>query len=262
MGDLYAQLEQPEEAEKAWRRAVEKHLRRRDRIAAAKLLETKLKAPDEALAVLAAAWPASSQAGRCLAAEFALLGRLGRHEAAQRRVAEIRQERLSEAVRSAGDRRAGRQRRRLSARGGPQSGRRRHADDRRPASSRGLGPELDHLLEALRRLAPGDRLLDRDTARYLRIRTQPPRPAAKADGADGGSAAAYRVELKRLDSIALAGGVKWQCAVSCGDHFYAAGFQDRHCCCGSQGVLDGRDQCVIGGVDRNRPPCSAGMRSA
>ena len=35
------------------------------------------------------------------------------------------------------------------------------------------------------------------------------------------------MELKRLDSITLPGAVKWQCAVSCGDHFYAAGFQDR-----------------------------------
>ena len=65
VGDLYAQLEQPEEAEKAWRHAVAKHLDRPDIIAAAKLLETKLKVPDEALEVLAAAWPASSQAA-CL----------------------------------------------------------------------------------------------------------------------------------------------------------------------------------------------------
>ena len=54
-----------------------------DSIGAAEMLETSLQDPNEALEVLAAAWPAFSQAGRCLAAEFALLGRLGRHEAAQ-----------------------------------------------------------------------------------------------------------------------------------------------------------------------------------
>ena len=77
VGDLHAQLEQAEAAEKAWRRAVEKLLASRDHLAAAKLLETKLNSPDEALEVLAAAWPTSSQAGHCLAAQFALLGRLG-----------------------------------------------------------------------------------------------------------------------------------------------------------------------------------------
>ncbi len=100
VGDLNAQLEQPEEAEKAWHRAVEKLLASHGPIAAAKLLETKLKVPDEALAVLAAAWPASPQAAACLAAEFSLLGRLGRHEAAERRIAEIREQRLSETVRT------------------------------------------------------------------------------------------------------------------------------------------------------------------
>ena len=231
VGDLHAQLDQPEEAEKAWRHAVAKHLDRPDIIAAAKLLETKLKAPDEALEVLAAAWPASSQAGACLAAQFALLGRLGRHEAARHRVAEIRQERLSESLR----------RRAIdilveNAGGYPhETVRTAAADATRTMVARHLreasGPELEHLLESLRRLAPGDRLLDRDTARYLRNRSLPPRPVAKPMPRPSVVPAPHLPpELKRLEPFALAGGVKWECAVSCGDHFYAAGFRDQRLC--------------------------------
>ena len=82
------------------------------------------------------------------------------------------------------------------------------------------GPELDHLLEALRRLVPADRLLERDTSRYFRVRTQPPRPTA-------GSARKTvpqpqnTAELTRLNSFELPGNLTWQCAISCGDRFYA-----------------------------------------
>ena len=141
----------------------------RDSIAAAKLLETKLKAPDEALKVLSDAWPGSSQAGHCLAAEFKLLARLGRHEAAEHRVAEIRQQPLSEAVRM----------RAIdvlveNAAGYPHEAVRAvAADATRTIVARHLrevtGPELDHSLDALRRLVPADRLLERDTARYFEI---------------------------------------------------------------------------------------------
>jgi tetratricopeptide (TPR) repeat protein len=252
-GDLYAQLEQPEEAERAWRRAVEKHLTGGDRIAAANLLETKLKTPDEALAVLTTGWPTSSQAGRCLAAEFAMLGRLGRHEAAQRRVAEIRQQTLREAVRAlaidvrsiivgSGITPIETVRARAidvlveNAAGYPhEEVRKLAADATRTIAARHLreacGPELDHLLEALRRLVPGDRLLERDTARYLRVRTQLPRPAARPATRPATRTVVPQphivLELTHLSDFTLPGGVKWQCAVSCGNHFYAAGFQDR-----------------------------------
>ena len=129
---------------------------------------------------------------------------MGRHEAAQRRVAEIREQRLSEAVRM----------RAIdvlveNAAGYPHEAVRKvAADATRTIVARHLreasGPELDHLLEALRRLAPADRLLDRDTARYLRIRTQPPRPAAKATVRTVVPRPHIAMELKRLDSIALA----------------------------------------------------------
>ena len=281
-GDLYAQLEQPEEAEKAWRRAVEKHLTGGDRIAAANLLETKLKTPDEALAVLTAGWPTSSQAGRCLAAEFALLGRLGRHEAAQHRVAEIRQQTLSEAVRAraidvrsiivgSGITPIETVRARAidvlvdNAAGYPHEAvRKQAADATRTIAARHLreasGPELDHLLEALRRLVPGDRLLERDTARYLRVRTQLPRPAARPATKPATNPVARTVipqphivlELTHLSDFTLPGGVKWQCAVSCGNHFYAAGFQDRQLCL-AQSDWSGRTRTRQQSVSQIRP---------
>lgn len=86
------------------------------------------------------------------------------------------------------------------------------------------GPELDHSLDALRRLVPADRLLERDTARYFRNRTQvPPRARTKPPARTVVPQPHIAVVLKRLESINLPVGFRWQCAVSCGGHFYAAG---------------------------------------
>jgi tetratricopeptide (TPR) repeat protein len=227
VGDLYAQLEQTENAAKAWRRAVEKRLADQNLVAAAGLLESKLKAPDEALEILARAWPASPQAGACLAEQFALLGRLGRHDAAERRVRELRQEPLNAPVRVAAiDVLVG------NAAGYPHdSVRMAAADATRTIVARQLrhssGYELDHLLESIRRLVPADRLLERDTARYLRNRTQPPRPVAKQAGRALIPKPQIPAELNRVESMNLPDNVEWQCAVSCGDHYFAAGYQDR-----------------------------------
>ncbi len=258
VGDLHAKLEQPEEAEKAWRRAVEKHLKSRDSIAAADLLEKKLKAPDEALKVLSDAWPGSSQAGHCLKAEFKLLARLGRHQAAEHRVAEIRQRPLSDAVRM----------RAINvlvenAAGYPHEAVRAvAADATRTVVARHLrevtGPELDHSLDALRRLVPADRLLERDTARYFRNRTQvPPRARTKPPARTVVPQPHIAVVLKRLESINLPVGFRWQCAVSCGGHFYAAGIaglrQVRVVRGSWDGVLAWRSKTVQGPVTENAP---------
>ncbi len=97
-GDLYARIERPEEAEQMYRRAVEKLRQEGNLLSAAQILETKVGANlakpacwDEALAMLASAWPWTEQAVQCLAARFDLLGRIGRHEEASRLVASLRQ---------------------------------------------------------------------------------------------------------------------------------------------------------------------------
>ena len=88
-GDLYRQLDQFDHAQQAYRAAVAKHAAQNDYLAAARLLETKLDAPGEALAQLDAGWPSSSQAGTCLRELFRLLARLGRHEAAAAKIGQL-----------------------------------------------------------------------------------------------------------------------------------------------------------------------------
>ncbi len=89
-GDLYRQLDQPDHARQAYRAAVAKHLAQNDCLAAARLLENKLDAPDEAIAQLEAGWPSLPQAGACLQELFQLLARLGRHEAAAAKIEQLR----------------------------------------------------------------------------------------------------------------------------------------------------------------------------
>ncbi len=121
------------------------------------------------------------------------------------------------------------------------------------------GPELDHSLDALRRLVPADRLLERDTARYFRNRTQVlPRTRTKpAITRPVVPQPHIAMELKRLDSINLPVGFRWQCAVSCGGHFYAAGIaglrQVRVVRGSWDGVLAWRSKTVQGPVTENAP---------
>ena len=123
-------------------------------------------------------------------------------EAAEHRVAEIRQRPLSDAVRM----------RAIdvlveNAAGYPHEAVRAvAADATRTIVARHLrevtGPELDHSLDALRRLVPADRLLERDTARYFRNRTQvPPRTKAKPPARPVVPQPHIAMELKRLESM-------------------------------------------------------------
>src|SRR5204862_5898688 len=82
IGEIYDQLQQTDAAAAAWRKAVDKRLRGDDSLGAAKLLEEKLKLPEEAYDVLRSAWPGKLQASLCLRASFDLLSRLGEHERA------------------------------------------------------------------------------------------------------------------------------------------------------------------------------------
>ncbi|RYD25940.1 MAG: hypothetical protein EOP86_26655, partial [Verrucomicrobiaceae bacterium] len=78
-GDLLAALGQEEEAKALWETAL---LALSSPLDQARLLEGKLKNPAHALRVLQSGWPSGRQAQACFDAHLALLGRLGRHEAA------------------------------------------------------------------------------------------------------------------------------------------------------------------------------------
>ncbi len=185
VADLHERLGNIPAAQTALRRVVQERLAQADVLGAADLLEKRLNAPDEALELLLGAWPSSYQAANCLAAAFQLLGRLGRHEAALDRLDRIGRERISTAL----------ARPLLTvldgvARNYPHDRARHKAADlsrvviasqlNRPGTgAQTAGP----LLEFLVRLAPQDRLLPRDSLRYLEqlraadLHASPTRPA-------------------------------------------------------------------------------------
>lgn len=92
LGDLHRRLENETAAAEAYRNAIARKLGDGDILGAATLTEERLRLPDEALSLLGGAWPGAPQAAQCLAAQFALLGRLGRLDGARKRVAELRDE--------------------------------------------------------------------------------------------------------------------------------------------------------------------------
>ena len=232
VGDLYRQLDQPDVAAAAYHREVAKKLRADDRLAAARLLEAKLADPAEALVTLVNAWPDSPQAIRCVDALFQLLARGGDHPQAARQVRRLAQctagrvalgQKLalslaalaetypSRDVRSA----AADQTRLLAAEHLPQA----------------TGNDLLGLTEALRKLAPHDLLLRRDTQRFVQ-RSQP----------RGGQAIARKPTIAFVRSIQLTP-AKWMTLLGSGNEFFAAGVLNKHYIV-ARGSWQGQVQCA------------------
>lgn len=169
VADLYERLGNETAAHEAIRRVIQESLARNDILTAAKLTEERLKEPDEALRMLLDAWPASHQAASCTGAAFQLMSRLAKHEIALERVVRFSREPVPDTLALP----------LLSALGGVARDyphelvRHRAADFSRVLIARqlqrpGLGnDEAGRLLEHLVRLAPQDRLLSRDSNRYL-----------------------------------------------------------------------------------------------
>jgi len=211
VGDVATLLGQDEKAEVAYRRAVDARILAHDPLGAARILESKLGAIDEAIDRLTGSWPDSPQAVRCVTEAFRHLGRLGRHRAARDLVGRVaRDGRLA----------PGRARQVFGilptlARTYPdETTRRLTADQTRllaadalltvPAD--GVGP----VMAALRFLEPADRLLDRDSRRYGRDRRRKPAAAARVDW------------LLHRGTIALPAG-RWTSLAGCGRTLVVAG---------------------------------------
>lgn len=240
VGDLYRQLEQEENAQRSYRAAVGKLVAENDYLAAARLLENKLLVPDEALVQLEAGWAFSIQARVCLEENFLLLARLGRHEAAAAKIDQLCRESwpspqewllidiLSSIATTYPDAVVG-----SSA-----------ADATRIFVGARLreasGEEKPRLLEALRRLVPGDRLLSRDCQRYLHPRLPPvvasTRPATPKPRSAAVSSPSLRLEP--IKTIILSEKVEWRTAVSVGSVFYATGYEGKRLIV-EQGFWDG-----------------------
>ncbi|MDP9173721.1 MAG: tetratricopeptide repeat protein [Planctomycetota bacterium] len=174
-GEVYEKLHRAEDAQRCFRAAVEEHIGRGEALSAAGLLEKKLLAPEEALQLLLAAWPAQDFSGLCLAESFELMGRMGQHEQAAARVRTVMQQEigprftlpLAQAL-SGVSRLYPRAAVRLLA-----------ADATRVVVGNQLGlgrslvGEQAALLQTVTRMNPEDRLLLRDANRFMR--KTPPR---------------------------------------------------------------------------------------
>lgn len=220
-GDLLVRLERTEEAAANYRQAVSQLEVRGDVLAAASLLENKLHVAEEALDLLAAAWPISPQALGCLSARFALLGRLGRHESAAQLVTTLCGEH-HEVSRVPGLVSA------LAAQASAypdENVRGQAADVVRVLAGNRLAAasesEAITLLGAVRSLVPQDELLGRDTLRFQNRRPKPaPRPKKSAPRPGD--------RLPQIvDRVALDSHVDWRCAASAWQGFRAAGFGRR-----------------------------------
>jgi tetratricopeptide (TPR) repeat protein len=177
--DLYERIADQEKARAAIRRAVDALLKKGDVIGAARLIESRLQSPDEALVLLASAWPAGKQAIACLEERIALLSRL--HRSADLRALVVRLGQETAPARHATDLIS------LLARTSEHAVsaeiRRLAAEAVRIRASAALSEPLiersDELaiLRALTRLVPHDRLLSRDVNRYRERRPSalPPR---------------------------------------------------------------------------------------
>jgi hypothetical protein len=179
-GDLCKKLQQSDEAAKFYRQAVSECLQSGEICTAARLLEVKLAAPDEALEHLATAWPDSSEAAPCLREYFSLVGRLGRHDSAEQKVAALRLQTSN--VQEAAV---------LGSILSEMAGAYPHASVREIAvdavyllAAVWLPKAVDNarrgLVGAIGRVAPGDRLLQRDCDRYLNPPIPRLKPAAKS----------------------------------------------------------------------------------
>lgn len=224
VGDIHAKLEQQEEAQAAYRQAVEKLRLQQNWLAAAELLEHKLDSVDEAIAELAGAWPRTFQAKQCLAQLLETYGRLGRHAEAAKRIRDLRQDSLAPSHRLAllevfAQR----------ATTYPDRSVKHLTSD----SARMLAAELltgnpgagqtvvesKRVLAAVRQLAPQDRLHARDCSRFTRSLPVEQPLRMKPPTADHTARLIQTLHLGRE-------GVQWKAAISAGDVFFAAGIAE------------------------------------
>jgi tetratricopeptide (TPR) repeat protein len=220
IGDLYVELEQPDEAATAWRRAVEQKLSSDDVLSAARLLERKLQSPDEALEQLTNAWPRSRQAQACVTEAFQLLARRERHRQAATLLGRLMEQRPRHASQTALVEVLASQ-----ACDYPDAlVRERAADETRVVVADRLSSgtieedEAQRLVAAVGRLVPHDRLLPRDGHRLLQLRRL--RATAKS------SPPRMTRRLTARHEVLLSNHVDWKTAVGTEDAIYVAGYRD------------------------------------
>jgi tetratricopeptide (TPR) repeat protein len=231
VGDLHAKLGNADSAGDAYRKAAGRARADSDFLTAARLWDDKLADPAQAAKELRAGWPNSVQAIECVRQLFELFGREGEHAAAHRQVNEIACEcpKSKQYVRSAqvlsevaagkypdvGVREAA-----VTATQQVVAGRLRSA----------YRAEALLLVDSLSKLAPQDRLLDRDCRRFVSSL-----PVARA------MPAASRGGLRKARTIKLGLSGVWRSAAVVGDVIVAAGVHEHRVILGRCNLLDLRD---------------------
>ncbi len=220
---LYTRIERPDEARAAYRKAVDEALARMDRVSAARILSDSMGEHDEALAALSAGWPDTPQAEQCLTAQFALLGKLGRHGAALKVVQGLRAHKLPDWQTQTAVEICSRQ----SLVYPDAAFRAKSADTTRVLAGQLMAKATDRvraLTTAVANLAPEDRLLSRDAGRYIEHRLKkerqtapkPHKPALKVSNKPVTRKLVRTISLKEISN-------EWSSAVSYADGFLAIG---------------------------------------
>lgn len=219
VADLFERLGDVGESRRFYRLAASRHLMHGQTVKAAHLLETKLDEPEEAIALLQKTWPQSGDALVCLREEMAVYRRLGRPDRRRKRLRALVQdhppERALGLMSLLGD----------TALDDPDPEVRAFTENASfTVAGRWLGSpsfaSKHEMLGLVRRLAPEDRLLRRDTLRYEERLRERERSAAHP-ASDG-----HRV-VHFLESVPLPEWIdSWLQTVPCGKSgFYALGWK-------------------------------------
>ncbi len=167
VGNLHSSLEDQEAADNAYCREVEKYLATKNYVQAARILDDRLDNPSEAIIVLETGWSGTSHVKKCLQKSFEIQARLGQHDAVKTLIHQFSEEsyQRSRAVAI------------VSALGTvaisypDSSTQAQAADASRIIASKTAQADpksARQLLGLVEKLAPEDRLLKRDTSRFLK----------------------------------------------------------------------------------------------
>jgi len=218
IGELHAKIGNEENSRAAFRKAVKAFCEDENVLEAARVLEKRLKVPDEALGLLASAWPSHTQAEKALTARFALLAKLGRHDDSQAlvrslRSADVQRNMILPLVRCLAH--EGRKYADQDTRALALDTTRVVAGNRLRNASRSEASALVHCLTSI---CPDDRLLDRDGKRYLLRRSRAvvnpsaPKPAIPS-----------REDIEPYETLNLPRGYAWSSFAARGQDIFAGG---------------------------------------
>jgi MoxR-vWA-beta-propeller ternary system domain bpX3 len=173
-GDVLRKMEREDKAREAYERARDRHLAEKDRVGASRIADAKLRDAEQAIEIASSGWPDSSQASECLRRQFQIQAREGLHQRTGALLERLEREAtppyLVADLASCLAETAARYPESILRLGAADLARKKISGRIRNASM----DEASRLVASLYRLAPDDRLLVRDGARYLDARQERP----------------------------------------------------------------------------------------